>query len=77
MAQASKEITEGRLNCMVRACNEERWRTHTEESVEGGYNNNNNNTGYLLHAISPKSKEHIACYNSVYKTHAICFSNIA
>ena len=22
---------------LVRACNEERWRTHTEESVEGGY----------------------------------------
>ena len=22
---------------LVRACDEERWRTHTEESVEGGY----------------------------------------
>ena len=30
VAQASKKITE-------RRCDEERWRTHTEESVEGGY----------------------------------------
>ena len=39
VAQASKKITERRLNCMVRACDEERWRTHrpTEESVKGGY----------------------------------------
>ena len=31
---------------------------------QSAYDNNNNNTGYLLHAISPKSKEHniIACY---------------
>ena len=30
------------------------------------YNNNNNNTGHLLHAISPKSKEHIAYYKHNY-----------
>ena len=36
VAEASKKITERRLN-LVRACDEERWRTHTEESVEGGY----------------------------------------
>ena len=26
---------------------------------------NNNNTGHLLHAISPKSKEDIACYKHI------------
>ena len=36
VAQASKKITERRL-ALVRACDEERWRTHTEESVEDGY----------------------------------------
>ena len=35
-------------------------------------NNNNNNTGYLLHAISPKSKEHIACYKHYNKLQIHC-----
>ena len=26
---------------------------------------NNNNTGHLLHAIYPKSEEHIACYKHI------------
>ena len=38
VAQASKKITERRLIWYrTRACDEERWRTHTEESVEGRY----------------------------------------
>ena len=32
----------------------------------------NNNTGYLLHAISPKSKEHIACYKHYNKLQIHC-----
>ena len=36
VALASKKITERRLN-WYGARDEERWRTHTEESVEGGY----------------------------------------
>ena len=35
-------------------------------------NNNNNNTGYLLHAISPKSKEHIACHKHYNKLQIHC-----
>ena len=31
-----------------------------------------NNTGYLLHAISPKSKEHIACYKHYNKLQIHC-----
>ena len=37
MAQASKKINHREKIELVRACEEERWRTHTEESVEGGY----------------------------------------
>ena len=36
------------------------------------HNNNNNNTGHLLHAISPKSKEHIACYKHYNKLQIHC-----
>ena len=39
---------------------------------------NNNNTGHLLHAISPKSKGHIACYkhitNYIYSVAKHCYS---
>ena len=36
MAHASKKYHREKIE-LVRACDEERWRTHTEESVEGGY----------------------------------------
>ena len=36
MAQASKKDHREKIE-LVQACDEERWRTHTEESVEGGY----------------------------------------
>ena len=36
------------------------------------FGDNNNNTGYLLHAISPKSKEHIACYKHYNKLQIHC-----
>ena len=41
VAQASGEIA-GRGVDLVRACDEERWRTHTEESDEGRYNSGKN-----------------------------------
>ena len=36
-------------------------RLHSADICVSDARLNNNNTGHLLHAISPKSKEHIAC----------------